>query len=293
NVTYPDTYQSFLDRLDVVNFDLGWILSAGCVVDHNFHHRLIISTIGPIVALLFLVGTYTVAANIHRGVPDALQIIWNKHVSMVLLLTFLVYSSVSATLFSTFACDNVDKKTRYLRADYSIKCDSPTHIAFQVYAGFMIVLYTIGIPAFYGALLFKDREVLTKDVAHRADNPRVMVFSGLWKPYKPSTFYYEVVECGRRLLLAGIVVFIYPNSAAQIAITLMMAFAFALLSEGLAPYASSWDSWLNRIGHGVVFMSMYFALLLKVDVSKERADSQKVFQGVLIGAHAFMVLVIV
>ncbi|CAM9568519.1 unnamed protein product, partial [Hapterophycus canaliculatus] len=29
NVTYPDLYQRFLDGLDVFNFDLGWILSAG------------------------------------------------------------------------------------------------------------------------------------------------------------------------------------------------------------------------------------------------------------------------
>lgn len=63
----------------------------------------------------------------------------------------------------------------------------------------------------------------------------------LWKPYKPSVFYYELIECARRILLARVVVFIYPNSAAQIAITLIMAFAFALLSEGLAPYASRWS----------------------------------------------------
>ncbi|CAN0413867.1 unnamed protein product, partial [Scytosiphon promiscuus] len=105
NVTYPDVYQDFLDGLDVFNFGLGWILSAGCVVDLDFYHQLVISTVGPLVALLFLAGTYTVATTITGGAPDALQTIWNRHVSMVLLLTFLVYSSVSAILFRTFACE--------------------------------------------------------------------------------------------------------------------------------------------------------------------------------------------
>ncbi|CAM9433701.1 unnamed protein product, partial [Hapterophycus canaliculatus] len=293
NVTYPDIYQRFMDVLDVFNFDLGWILSAGCVFDLNFHHRVMISTIGPIVALLFLAGTYGITTANNQGAHGTLQIIWNKHVSMVLLLTFLVYSSVSAVLFNIFACEKLDDGINYLRVDYRIKCDSSRHKAFQVYGGFMIVVYTVGIPFLYGCLLFRDREALRQDEAQRAENPRVTTTSDLWKPYKPSAFYYEVVECGRRILLAGVVVFIYPNSAAQIAITLMMSFAFAILSEGLAPYASWWDTWLSRIGHAVVFVSMYVALLLKVDVSDERAGSQKVFEAVLVGAHGCMVLVVV
>ncbi|CAN0137715.1 unnamed protein product, partial [Ectocarpus fasciculatus] len=32
NVTYPDVYQRFLNGLDVFNFDLSWIMSAGCVM---------------------------------------------------------------------------------------------------------------------------------------------------------------------------------------------------------------------------------------------------------------------
>ncbi|CAN0503469.1 unnamed protein product, partial [Scytosiphon promiscuus] len=84
----------------------------------------------------------------------------------------------------------------------------------------------------------------------------------LWKPYKPSVFYYEVIECGRRVLLTGAVVFIYPNTSAQVAVTLIIAFAFAMTSEALAPFASRWDTWISRMGHVVVFVSMYVALLV-------------------------------
>ncbi|CAN0346425.1 unnamed protein product [Ectocarpus sp. 6 AP-2014] len=157
----------------------------------------------------------------------------------------------------------------------------------------MIILYTVGIPFLYGVLLFRDRDVLGQEEADREDTARVTSTSDLWKLYRPSVFYYEVIECGRRVLLAGVVVFIYPNTAAQIAVTLVMAFVFVVVSEGLAPYASRWDTWLSRMGHVVVYMSMYVALLLKVDVSKERVDSQKVFEAVLVTAHACMILVVV
>eukprot|EP00904_Undaria_pinnatifida_P004259 jgi/Undpi1/13834/HiC_scaffold_9.g03485.m1 len=295
NVTYPGLYQDLLNGLDVFNFDLGWVLSADCIFDIDFHDRLLVSTISPITALLFLACTYATATHINHGKPESLQNIRNKHVSMVLLLTFLVYSSVSATLFKTFACEELDDDKQYLRSDYRIECNSSKHKGFQVYAGCMIVLYTVGIPALYLGLLFRDRDVLRIKEADREGPPRSRVTStsDLWKPYKPSVFYYEVIECGRRILLAGVVVFIYPNTAAQIAVTLVIAFAFALISEGLAPYATGWDTWISRIGHVVVFVSMYVALLLKVDVSDERASSQKVFETVLVAAHVCMVVVVV
>ena len=103
----------------------------------------------------------------------------------------------------------------------------------------------------------------------------------------------QVIECVRRISLTGAVVFIYSNTAAQIAVTLVMAFDFAMVSEGLAPYDSRWDCWINRTGHVIVFMSMYIALLLKVEVSSERDSSQDLLASILVAAHACMVLAVV
>ncbi|CAM9418201.1 unnamed protein product, partial [Ascophyllum nodosum] len=71
-----------------------------------------------------------------------------------------------------------------------------------------------------------------------------------------------------------------------------MAFVFTMWFEALAPYNSGWDSWISRTGHVIVFLSMFIALLLKVDVSSERASSQNLLGLVLIVMHASMVLAI-
>lgn len=280
--------------MDVLNFDLSWVISAGCFVNVDFHARLLISTIGPILVTMTLGVTYVVASRKFRSSERTTRNVKYKHVSSVLLLTFLVYSNVSSILFQMFACENLDDGNNYLRADYRIECDSSKHRALQVYAGLMIVVYPLGIPAFYAFLLYRDRSVLMKSESKRgADSERVRPTSDLWTPYKPSMFFYEVIECMRRILLAGVVVFIYPNTAAQLAVTLMLAFSFAMIAEGLAPYASRWDTWISRTGHVVVVVSIYVALLLKVDVSDERSESQKVFEAVLVTVHACMVLAIV
>lgn len=222
----------------------------------------------------------------------AIQVVRQKHLSMVLLVTFLIYSSVSSTVFRMFACEHLDDGNYYLRSDYRIHCDTTKHRVLQLYAGFMILVYPVGIPMFYAVLLWNNRDVLTNETG-RVGNIRVKSITDLWQPYKPNRFYYEIIECGRRILLTGVVVFIYPNTSSQIAVNLMIAVAFMIIAEALAPFASRWDAWLSRTGHLIVFTSMYVALLLRVDVSNERARSQEVFGVIIVGTHACMIMAVV
>lgn len=290
NVTYPGVYGRFLSSIDFLTFDLGMLFSAGCLVEGiDFHDRLLISTLGPILVTALLGVTYGIASVRTRNVGGSLRKVRGKHASALLLLTFLVYSSVSALVFSAFACERLDDGFIYLRADYTIECDSPTHKAFQVYAGVMILVYPVGIPLAYAMVLYANRRVL-RDPWERQVDDHVNTIEDLWSPYRPECYMYEVLECTRRVSLTGVIVFIYPNTAAQVAVTLVLAFAFNVVFETLAPYESRSDTWISRIGHVVVFMSMYVALLLKVDVSSEQDESQEVFAGFLVAVHAGLFL---
>lgn len=292
NVSYPGVYQEFISAVDVINFDLGSVLAAGCVwSDIDFHDRLLVSTLGPLVVVGFLAMTYWIAKrrNITAGHAVA-EKIRRKHQTIFLLLTFLIYSSVSSTVFQTFACETLDDDVEYLRADYRIHCTDAKHKSLEVYAGIMIAVYPLGIPLMYAVLLFRRRDVLADA---DADKTVAQPIAGLWEPYRPERFYYEIIECGRRVMLTGVVVFIFPNDAAQIAITMLITFVFLLVFEALSPYKSESDMWLSRGGHVIVFLSMFDVLLLKVDVSGERDQSQAVFEGLLVAGHVLMMLVIV
>lgn len=208
-------------------------------------------------------------------------------------MAFLVYSSVSSTVFRMFACDDLDDGFSYLRADYATLCDSAKHEALKRYAPFMIGVYPVGIPLLYAIMLFRDRDVL-RDGDRRACKTSLgwQSTAGLWRPYTPSRFYYELVECARRVALTGIIVFTFPNTAAQVATTNVLGFIFILVSWSLDPYVSDMDTWLSRVGHAVVFLSFFQALLAKVDVSGEREYSAEVFGGVLIAVNVLMVLAV-
>ncbi|CAN0473119.1 unnamed protein product, partial [Hapterophycus canaliculatus] len=74
--------------------------------------------------------------------------------------------------------------------------------------------------------------------------------------YRPSRYYYEVIECGRRLLLTGCLVFILPNSAGQAGVACVLSVATICLFVTLKPFAEVNDDRLYTMGCILIFLSM-------------------------------------
>ncbi|CAM9447920.1 unnamed protein product, partial [Laminaria digitata] len=87
-------------------------------------------------------------------------------------------------------------------------------------------------------------------------------FNGVRAPYKPSRYYYEVVECGSRIAVTDIAAFVFPNSTTQISIALLYAMVFVFFSETLSPFEKGVDMGMYRWGNGIVVASMYVAFLM-------------------------------
>ena len=290
---YPGIYQDFLDAIGVLDLDRGLILSSSCLMESNFYDQLLLSTISPFIFLSMLVVTRLIARKRNNRSPRVVTEIDRKHLSALLIIALLIYSTTSTTIFETFGCNPMDDGVDYLRADYRLECNSRQHGIYRGFAAVMIVVYPIGIPLFLGYWIFVNRHALRERSSSEAAQGHLAPFAELWEPYKPERYYWEIVEFTRRMLLTGIGVFIYPNSAAQIAIILLLAAFFGIVFEILDPYQESRDTQLYRAGYIVVLLSIYLALLLRVDVSEERSPSQDVFSIVLILVHCMMILAVV
>lgn len=280
-----------MKRLHFINLDIGDMLPFSCLIKTDFLDRLVWKTAGPLVILCVLRATYGVARVRHRNASSTVKLMFRrKHLSLAIFVLFFVYASVSRDIFLVFSCEKLDNGVSYLRADYGLTCSSARHSAFRVYAGLMVVVYPLGIPALFGWWLRRNRRALQSPT--RADNPHLEPAKALWESYKGDRWYFIVIEYGRRIALTGLGVFIYPNSAAQVAILLLLAFGFSMLSEVLDPFETSIETWLYRSGSCVVFASMYAALLLKVDVSNEKSQSQEAFSAVLILSHVILFMTV-
>jgi hypothetical protein len=85
----------------------------------------------------------------------------------------------------------------------------------------------------------------------------------LWQAYKPSMYYWEVMECARRLLLTGFVVFIFPGTAAQAAVACMLAAVSMVVEAKFNPLLESTDAMLYMTGCIIIFLSMFMSLLIR------------------------------
>ena len=56
---------------------------------------------------------------------------------------------------------------KYLIADYSIDCSSPSYTTFAVYSCINIFIYPVGIPLLYSVLLLANRSRIKQPVVER------------------------------------------------------------------------------------------------------------------------------
>lgn len=124
------------------------------------------------------------------GRPQAIGVVQRRHLSLALFVLFVVYATVSYTIFQTFVCDTLDDGNSYLRADYSLTCSTGLHTAYRLYAGVMVMVYPVGIPCVFGWWLFKHHRELKEE--NRASNAELKPLADLWQPYTRSKYYYEV-----------------------------------------------------------------------------------------------------
>lgn len=292
-VRYPALYKEFLATLDIFNLNVGFVLSLACILHTNYYHQLLYATLGPMVLFMALAGVYTIAKKRNGHSPAAQRTVKNKHLCIALFVLFFVYSSVSHTIFQVFVCETLDDGVTYLKADYSLTCTTTNYRIFKIYAAVMVVIYPVGIPAIFSWWLFRYRAILSNRSAESKDLEKLGALRHLWEPYKPSAFYFEVIEYVRRVVLTGLSAFIFPGSSAQVAIVLLITASFASISGVLSPFRRGVDAWLYRAGTCIVFLSMFLALLLKVDISEEDSHSQTVFASLLIAGHVCLMLAVV
>ncbi|CAN0030927.1 unnamed protein product [Scytosiphon promiscuus] len=291
-VTYPDVYETLVGYIDIINLDLAWMLSAECWVDTNFYDTLLATTIAPFVVSGLVLASFTIKSRqCCTEDHDQRSRIKHKHATALYLISFLVYSSASSTVFQTFACDDIDNGKSFLRADHSIQCFTTEHQVYMAYAGLMCFVYPFGIPFCYAATLYQARHGITSDV--EAIRDKATVLRALHLPYRRDVYYYAVIECFRRVTLSGIVVFILPNTAGQVMTTFLLSLCFFAAFMVLNPYTDVLDTWLARVGHAIVMMSMFVALAVKVDTEGDDGFSQDVFAGALVLVNCAMVLTVV
>jgi hypothetical protein len=101
-------------------------------------------------------------------------------------------------------------------------------------------------------------------------------------------YWFEALECARRLILTGMLVFIMPGTAGQNATACVLAFATLLVYGLMHPHSDKTDSISYTLGAAVIFVTMFIALLMQSEYTD--AQSEHVISVLLIVLNVVVVV---
>jgi len=155
-IQYPRPYVDFLALFSFIELDLFTVAKMDCAISGGFLSKLLFSTILPIgISLLLFIG-WIVSRSKFGNDSRQFKIIENTLINLFIILTYVLFPSLCATIFSSFVCEDFDDGSSFLIADYLVDCDSSDYNSIYSLAIIMIFVYPIGIPLM--ALISKSNE---------------------------------------------------------------------------------------------------------------------------------------
>ena len=130
------------------------------------------------------------------------------------------------------------------------------------------MVYILGIPAFFYTVLRLNRDAL-HDPTHPDHKSVTARFGFLFSAYKPEAWWWEIVLLSQKLLLTGLIIFIKPDTASQLAAAFLISMTFLVLHVCYKPFADSKEEDLCFVSNLSITLTLFCGLLLKLDVSEE------------------------
>lgn len=121
-------------------------------------------------------------------------------------------------------------------------------------------------------------------VLHREANPQVRLLDFLVRAYEPCFFFWESVECARRLALTGLLVF-FGEGIQQIVAASFIALASLFLYSKYRPYQDDARDTLASVAQLMIFIQVFVALLLQADIVVVKWPSAEWVSGIMTTAN--------
>ena len=152
-IPFPPFYEVAVSSVgSLLQIELPSLMPLDCMIRTSFYSKLVFKTVWPLCAYAALFGLasllYRVGGAKRTAQADSL-------INFAFLLIFILYPSISTSLFSMFYCFPLEEDgTSWLRVDLTLECSTATHGAMLTFTFVMLGLHTIGTPLTYAYLFF-------------------------------------------------------------------------------------------------------------------------------------------
>ena len=228
--------------------------------------------VGLILALLFKHTTphEMWALGLRRGERSFLDtVLLGYAVPLALLVLFFAFPQVTALAFRMFEpcttfTDEMGETQRFLvsyRKHYAVTCPSSELTAAQSIAWVAIVLYPVGVIVLCAFLLYVGRSTL---LLEEEGTPYTRSIAFLHAPFRPTFFYFDLIELSKKLLLIGFASLIEPGSLTQMMVAVLVSLLFLVLHLQSLPYRNHLDNVLSTMINLSLCVFFIWCLMLQM-----------------------------
>lgn len=288
NMRWPTYVERFLRGQQTAGNAADQLLSVDCLLKQfssmkAFYSNLTLYVTLPALAMGLSALWWIVAAILLRS-----EQVWRKLVATLVLIVFVLHTSLTKVLFSAFACRELLSGEYWLSANLAIRCWDEEHISNLAQMALPgIVVWVIGLPTITLMQLVMSKNTL-------GDSNFRLQYSFLYKGYRPNWYFWEFVILYRKILLVCVSVFLTSVSIVVQALS-MLAVMLACLFVQLyvRPFLGSTFNNLELKALLASLITIYAGLYFQTDSTrKTHTDSivDIVLFGLIILANAGFLL---
>ncbi|PFX16290.1 Carboxypeptidase N subunit 2 [Stylophora pistillata] len=183
-------------------------------------------------------------------------------------LFFFLYVTYLGTCTKTanvlpFACrkicrdENEDSCNEYLKSDYSVKCHGSMYNQLVI-VGYISAAYTFALPTASFIALWRHRKVLLTSKAGEPshDSKVVAGLRFLFENYKSRSWYWELIETSRKLILTSVLILVGQESRSYIGLAWVVAGMYGVLFSWIKPIQDSVENRLMTTSLAVTVVNL-------------------------------------
>ncbi len=224
-----------------------------------------------------------------------------KNLFFVLYVTYLSTCSKTAIVLPP-ACrklcrDNEEELcSKYLKADYSVPCQGQKYHHFLIVA-YISCAYIFALPAASFIALWKAR--LTRKEARKAQNPasNEEMTSGLrflFENYKNRSWYWELVEMTRKVILTSGLILVGQESRSYIGLALVIAGMYGIVFAWVKPLQDETENRLMTTSLAVTVVNLVIGAVSRIPAENitgwNEADTDAlVFKMLVFAANSLVI----
>ena len=227
-----------------------------------------------------------------------------RNVFFFLYTTYLGTCSITANVLPLTCrklCQDEEEEmcNKYLKADYSIQCQGTKYTHFLIVA-YISVAYVIAIPVTSFIILWRQRRViLATGDAGRSKVPEssLETVSGLrflYENYKPHSWYWELVEMSRKVILTSGLILVGEESRSYIGLTWIIAGMYGMLFCWMKPIQDGFENRMMSISLAVTVFNLAIGAVSRIPAENVSSSNEPYMDGIIfnilvLGANALVI----